>query len=308
MEELKVAVEPIESTEKDATVAEPIATESVEATEGETSTAPAEESTATKIDEAVKSAEEQPADVNEVEDIFSEEPKKDGVQKRIDKLTAEKKALAEENARLKAEKGEQPKTEPQYTEEQLKRAFNKAIAEGDAELAWEIQQYQFKNLEKNLTNKYLEEQKRVTETQQRVTQEWNNVVQQYDYLANEPMYQGSTKELNLKDANSLLYQVALKLFNDPELNNVYRVPGGQKLAVADALQLILRKKKDKIGKSSENDLLKRKLAKEKRKSTLGSGEALRDDAPAPKRYSSEKEKLDDYVNERKKFVAERIGF
>lgn len=303
-EDLKVAADTEQSAGTDET-AQPLAEEAKEAVKEETSDASAEESTAEKTDgETIdeKSVEE------EIDAILEEDDtKKDGVQRRIDKLVAEKKAKDERIAELEARLNEkvEKKEEPKYTEEQLKRALNKAIAEGDADLVWEIQQYQLKQVKDELKNEYTSEQKRMRETAERIAQEWNNTVEQYQYLAKEELYPRSTQELDITNQNSLLYQVALKLFTDPQLRSVYQVPGGQKLAVADALQQIIRKRKVNAG-SSDAELLKRKLAKEKRKSSLGTGESLKEDAPPPRKPGSEKERLDDYINERKKFQADRI--
>ncbi len=279
--------------------------------EGETSTAPAEESTATKIDEAVKATSDEPTEADSIlEDDL--EPHKDGVQKRIDKLTAEKKALQERLEKLEADASKSDPKDPVYSEEQLKKALNKAISEGDADLVWEIQQYQLKQVKKELRDEYAGEQRKRRETVERATKEWSRVVETYDYLSatsESEIYKGSHKELNIKDQTSLLYQVALKLFTsqDTSLRELYGQPGGQQLAVADALQLILKKKRGQLGSKGDTDILKRQLAKEKRKSSLGTGEALKDDTPLPKKFSSDKERLDDYVAERIKFRNDRIG-
>jgi len=86
-----------------------------------------------------------------------DQDKKTGVQKRIDKLVAEKKALEE---RLdKVEKRDTSKT-PEYTEAQLRQAMDKAMSEGDANLMWEIVDYRVK---KEKESALAEERKRMDE-------------------------------------------------------------------------------------------------------------------------------------------------
>lgn len=314
----KTTVESKETTEQDETKSESlattettkevsVATETTAKEEGESSESLAEESTAKESDgKDIKS---------ELDAILSEDEevpvKKDGVQKRIDKLTAEKKALQEKLERLESEKGEKSETETNYTDEQLKRALRKAMDESDPDLVYEIMDYRVKQAKKELRDEYQSEQKKQLETANTIKKEWAQICDNYDYLSSQEereLYPGARKELNIKDNMSLLYQVALSLYNSEEddVRDYYRRPGGQKLAVADALQLILRKKRDKLGTGKEKNLEK-KLAKEKRKSSLGSGESLKEESPA-KKFLTEKESLDDYLAERRKFKAERTGF
>jgi len=104
-----------------------------------------------------------------------------------------------------------------------------------------------------------------------------------------------------------LYQVALTLYqsDDPEKAKYYRGPGGQKLAVTDALTYILSKKAGK-GKDSEKELLKRQLQKEKRKKSIVSG-GPGEESKAPRRALSDAERLEEVISERKKFLEERSG-
>jgi len=240
--------------------------------------------------------------------LKDEEPvHKDGVQKRIDKLTAQLRTVEEERDRLRAEKAtEAPKEGKRYTEEQLKKAWDKAVDENDKDLMWEVQKEREKYIKEDLRKEYLDKERSQIETAQRAAKEWENVVNKYEYLTSpkEPeIYPGSKKELNVVDQKSLIYQVALKLFASDEK---YRNPGGQELAIADALALIMRKKREKIGNTGKETLLSRQLAKEKRKSSLGSGDSMKEDNP-PKKNLSERESLDEYLSERKKFRDDRVG-
>ena len=262
--------------------------------ESETESSPVDE----KADELVKDS--------EIDSLIEEEPvHKDGVQKRIDKLTAQLRSAEEERDRLKAERNTPDTKEiKRYTEDQLKKAFDKAFEDNDKDLMWEIQKEQMKYVKEDLRNEYLNEKKQLVESQKQAVKEWENVVNKYESLASptEPeIYPGARNELNINDNNSLLKRVALKLFEE---NEKYRTPGGQELAVADALALILRKKRGSTTASGKEQLLERKLAKEKRKSSLGTGDSMTEETVSSKPLS-DKERLDEVINERKKYRAER---
>jgi len=276
---------------------------------GEVSTEAEEIADAIKPGEA-ESAEPEPVD--EVEEILAEPKTEEGkshVQKRIDDLTREKKLLEERLTKLEQEKTTKEGKEPEYTDAQLRTAMKKALEDGDGNLAMDIFDYRIKKMEDTLVKRY-EEDKQVTFKQAKAIQdEWNSVVTTYDRYIDPKtpeIYAGSHKDLSLRDASSLLYQVALALYqsDDPTKAAYYHQVGGQKLAVADAMAYILSKKAGK-GKDSEKELLKRQLQKEKRKkSIVGGGPG--EESKAPGRPQTDAERLEEVIEERKKFQEERM--
>jgi hypothetical protein len=256
--------------------------------------------------------EKEPAEIEGLDEELSlddldldgkEQDKKSGVQKRIDKLVAEKKALEE---RLdKIEQRSTSKT-PEYTEEQLKRAMEKAMSEGDSSLMWEIIDYRVRKEKESALAEERKRSEEASKAQQRTAQEWFSVVEEYEHFADnsEPeLFKGSHRDLNIKDSKSLLMQVATKLYQDPNRAERYRKEGGQRLAISDAIRFIIRKKNASVS-SKETDQLKRKLAKEKRKSSVSSGSAVKKESPVIRSRGSA---LDDYLSERRNELAKMRG-
>ena len=245
-----------------------------------------------------------------LDDFEEPEEKKSGVQKRIDKLVAGKKAsdertrvLEEKLSRL--EQGKQGDV-PEYSEAQLRAALDKAVEQGDSNLMWEIQDYREKRFEKRMEEKYLKYHQGPIEAQKRQNQEWSTIVEEYSYLSDseEPeLFKGSHRDLNVKDTNSTVYKLASKLYLDPERVERYQKDGGQRLAVSDAVRMILRKKNAKV-QSKETKILKRQLVKEKQKSSVSSGKAVKADSSKP---ISHKTSLEEYMAERKKHKATLAG-
>jgi len=252
-------------------------------------------------------SEDDPDEID-IDDIIAGDKKEDterkpGYEKRIDKLTARLKSAEE---KLSKYENKEAVDKGEYTEPQLRKALTKAINEGDATLIYDIMDYMSEQKANALRKEYQTEQKKVQEAQQQQRQEWGTIVQRYeDYSDTEnEIYPGSSRDLNLKDQRSLLFQTATKLYmsDQEELFQRYHKPGGQELAVADALQMIIRKR-GRNPKDKEKDLLKRKLAKEKRKKSLGSGSPGKEER-APAKPMTAQEKLRDYLEERKKMQKE----
>jgi len=250
-------------------------------------------------------SEEEQDETDEVDEILAEpksDEEKSNVQRRIDKLTAELKTLREDNERMRSEKI--PEGKKKYTNEQLGTAMMKAVMENDSDLMTEIIQHIREDTKQELVEMYNNKQKEVWDNQKRTADEWNGAVNAYSKYADTKVpeiYPGSHKDLNLKDGTSLLYQVALALYwsDDEEKAKYYRgQSGGQKLAVADALNSILAKKASKSKKPTKSEL------KDKRKSSIASGGPGAEEKPL-KRPMTDTERLDDVINERKKYKSER---
>jgi len=262
---------------------------------------------------AVEDAE--PAEeVDEVEEILKPKTEEDKshVQRRIDNLTAELKTAQAELNVLKGEKATRDGKTPEYTDAQLRTAMKKAMDEGDADLAMDIQDYRLKKMEENLIKRYEEDKQAGVKQAQVIQEEWNQVAGAYSKYADtkiQPLYPGSHADLDLKTHTSLLYQVAMALYwsDDPEKAKYYRSgPGGQKLAVADAFTYILSKKAGTKGKDSEKEKLKRQLQKEKRKKSIVSG-VPGEETKTPRRPLTDTERLEEVIAERKKFQEERAS-
>jgi len=243
-----------------------------------------------------------------VEEFFEGE-KKDPIQKRIDRLVAEKKAAEERLIALEAkfEASQDTKSEKtSYSRQQLNTAMKKAMEDGDYDLMNEIFDYKVGQVEEKLKTEYETEQKKVIDRTNDAKMEWEDVRGRYSYLSDDAeaeIYPGARAELNLNNQNSILYQLSAYLFNNPDekTRKYYQQRGGQKLAVADALSQILKKRRGLTPKNKEATLLKKELAKEKRKKSLGGGSPGKQEDNSPKRPLTSKEALDGYIEDRKKW-------
>jgi hypothetical protein len=269
--------------------------------EGDTSTA--------LEDDATSETDDGELSLDDFDEPEEEEAKRTGFQKRIDKLFAEKKA-AEERSRQLEERLSRLETKkeetPEYSEAQLRKAMAKAIEEGDANLMYEIVDYRIKKAKKEAIEEERSRLKEGEEKQKRHAQEWNTIVEEYSYLSDpqEPeLFSGSHSALNVSDQNSTVFKLATKLYLDPERSDRYQKDGGQRLAVSDAVRMILRKKNAKV-QSKETKILKRQLVKEKQKSSVASGRAVKGETSAP---VSSKTSLEEYMEERRKAKAGIAG-
>jgi len=226
----------------------------------------------------------------------SEPEEKSGYQKRIDGLIARVKAAEDEVALLKKQR---ENDDVEYTNEQLSRAWRKGVEEQNAILQEEVITARLKKAQKEAIEGERKRQMEAIEQQKKAQQEWASIVEEYSQYSdpNVPeIYKGSHKDLNISSQNSLVYKLATALFRDPKRAERYQRDGGQRLAVSDALRFIRQKKNAKI-ESKETTILKRKLAKEKQKTSVSSGKAMKAESSAP---ISHKTSLEDYINERKK--------
>ena len=199
-----------------------------------------------------------------------------------------------------------------YSKEQLAKAMKSAMEDGDYDLMMDIYDYKVESMKDELKDEYVKEQKSVTERAKKAQEEWQTVQRDYSYLAsqNEPeLYNGSRRELNIGDPTSLLYKIAIQLFNaqDPSVHAKYQGPGGQRLAVADALSYILRKRRGKKINNKETSVLKKRLSKEKRKNSLASGSPGKEETVKSKGPMSDKDRINDYIESRRKSKNALLG-
>ena len=301
-DEVKGESEAVEETQENTGLE---ATEEVKSPEADEISEEAEETPIVPLEESVPLVDDTEAEVVDVESLLAEPASDDedlprGAIKRIDKLTAR---LKDAEEKLAKQQDKESIDTGKYTPDQLNKAYKKAIEEGDSALAMDVMDYKIDQVKESLRKEYQAEQKQNIQQQQQINKEWISTVEKYDeYTSSDnEIYDGSSKDLNLKDQKSLLHQLAVRLYSTQQEDAFqrYHKPGGQELAVADAFQLILKKKRGTPPKDKEKDLLKRKLAKEKRKKSLGSGSPGAEDK-SPAKPKNKKEALDEYLSERRK--------
>jgi len=268
---------------------------------------------AEEIAAAITPGEEETAkeELSEVDKILKEAESEEtpNVQRRIDKLTAEKKALEERLAKVEAQQATKDGKLPKYTDDQLKVALKKGIEEGDSNLVWDIMDHIRKQTKQDLIEMYEGEKRQYTERQQKIDGEWKETVNAYGKYADTKVpeiWSNSHKDLDLKNGTSMLYQIAMALYwnKDPEKAQYYQgQPGGQKLAVADALTYLLR---TKAGKKSDTKVksLTKQLTKERMKKSPVSGGPSGEEkvSRAPQ---TEEDRLAEVIAERKAYQVER---
>lgn len=292
-EALPVGDAPFKSTEE--ATAEP---------EGETAEISEE---AQEIAKTIEPGEEKDAEegLSEVDKILkdSETEETPNVQKRIDRLTAELKSLKEENAKYKEQKpaAEEKKS---YTEDQLAFAMMKAVEENNPTLMRDVIKEIRGGVKEELIKMYNEEKQAGQKQYEQVESEWKETVDAYSKYADTKVpaiWPTSHKDLNLRDGTSLLYQVAMQLYTS---NPIYKQPGGQKMAVADALTAVMRSKAGK-GSNSKVKKLEGQLTKERMKRSPVSGVPGGGESKARTAPKTAQEDLDEYIAERKQYQSER---
>lgn len=284
----RIPKEPAFGPDEEAKDAEP----SEEDKEKEASEPESESATDEKTDEAEELKEETPEDDEAVAHV------KASMQKRIDKLTAEKKATEERLAKIEAKLDKpEDKKEPVYTKEQLKAATKKFMEEGDSDGMFEIMEYMARQETKALKNEYLNEQKRIREEAEAKQREWNSVTMHYS--------NDEDPTLDIRKPNSTLYKVAKQFYEDPEIGPTYLLPGGGGMlqAVADAHAEILKYRADK-GVKEKKPIIKAKEVKERRKTSMAGTGSMKPERTVPKSSGND---LDDYLAERKSALASRKG-
>ena len=244
---IKVPVVP-ETTADESLIENPrAAIEQAVITENETIPAPISEEPEVTPEEVVKKDEV-------VEDPL--ERIKKSVQKRIDKVVAQKKTAEEELAEARAEierlkanpKASEtavPKDDAPPTPEQVEAYILKMREEGNAKEEIAATRYLIK-LEKELAVKAVKDEqenlkKQVDAKNQKQLADWTNLSKDYVILAPDGKVD-MKHDLNLSNQNGLLYKTALALYQDKELHaDFYNDPDtiqGFRRAVSDAYREI----------------------------------------------------------------------
>ncbi len=174
-------------------------------------------------------AEETVKPVEEAAPLSTDDALKKKIQSRINKEVAKRKTAEEELAETKAElerlrnsKAEvvdstKPNAEP--TIEQCEAYIIKCREEGDVKNEMAAMRYMIK-LEKEAAIKEVEKKQ---EEQYRKTTEVS-AKQQTDWINLNRDYESDNPDLDLKNQNGLLYKEAMRLYQDPDLREVYSDP------------------------------------------------------------------------------------
>ncbi len=210
-----------------------------------------------EVDSETLPKEEKKEEIKVAEDDPLERIKK-SVQKRIDKVVAQKKSVEEELAETKAEltrlkaSPKSPETVPdkkedgkEPTPEQVESYIIKMREEGNVKEEIAATRYLIK-LEKELALKEVRDEQIKTQKESEAKNskelaDWTDLSK--DYLAYDETGKLDAKsDLNLSNQNGLLYKTALALYNDKELHaDFYDNPNvmqGFRRAVADAYREI----------------------------------------------------------------------
>ena len=162
------------------------------------------------------------ADSLELEDFDGDEPEhKSGERKRIDKLTAQLRAMEEKLATAEEKQPEANKQteKPKFSRGQLQKAIEDGIDKGDSNLILEVFEYMAESTEQKLRNEYVSEQQKTVKAQEQKVQEWTSLVEDNSYLWEDgetEIYKGARKELDLTNPKSLLKQLATQIYLDPK--------------------------------------------------------------------------------------------
>jgi hypothetical protein len=268
-----------------------------------------EEDLSEESDEVTEDSEtEESESTNPVEEMINEH-KKDGKQKRIDKLTAINSDLTGELATIKQQIQEltsaknKETTEVSYTDEQLETALEKAIETGDSGLQFEVMKEMQKQAEKKAYDRIKGDERKLQEEQKALQTEVNKVRTNYSYLSDTDtpeLYEGSHEDMDVNNPKSLIAQTATYLYNmqSAEAKTRYTGVQGISIAVNDALKIILNHKKGLRPKDKEKESLKRKVKKAGKKTSVSGSKSVKTDTKTPKQKTSD-ESFQDEIAHRK---------
>lgn len=263
--------------------------------------------------EEVNSGKEE-APIDEVDDLINKT--RHGMQKRIDKLTAQSKEQNSENESLRAEiellksqlssltsnqpaDGSQAKSEKQYTYEELDRAYEKAMTDGDVELMREIRKHERANYMRDAEKMYSQMARPNTEQIKALNEEWKQVERVFVPYSSDDgpeIYPGSREDLNIGNPQSRLVQLASAKY---KTDAKYKVNGGIVLAFADAFKDILSAR-TKSRSSAKPEILKKKVNKLTIQNSQGLSHSMKSEgAVKPSKNKSKAEELDDYISWRR---------
>ena len=285
MNEVEVAEEPTESS--DAGEEEKPSESSTE--EEPPPSEPSDGTPETKPDESETEGDSEPAEetappieLSDAELDAEIQSKKDNVQKRIDKITAQKKAAESEVETLRKQvetlsqkvDGKSTAT-PKYTDEQLKAALAKAMADGNHDLQFEVYSHMVKREREDAVAEINRQDTAQQNLAQQEKQVWSSVVENYSTITD--------PDFNVNDPNSKLMVVAKKLLTDTTTGPRYAEMGPVKFYVVtkDAENLILNARlKKQTNKKTKS--LEKQLVREKKKTRVTSGKSTPSQSAKPK--------------------------
>lgn len=236
---------------------------------------------------------------------------KDGKDKRIGKLTAEKYEYQRQIDELKAQLDEVKKitVKPEegaqeYTRDQLLKAMEEAVRDGDAGLQFQIMEAMQKQAETKVRKELTSREEAQNEASSRINREITDARDTFNYLWNEDtpeLYAGAKPELDLTNQNSLLAQTANYLYRlgNDEAKLRYQRVGGVAIAISDALKIILNRRKGSKPKDSEKEALKKQVKKANRGSFIPGSDVVKDEQISVVSKKTKKENFDDEIKRRK---------
>lgn len=270
----------------------------------EEDTETSEESSTSESDsetsETKEGEEEESAESDDLDEILPK--KKTGVQKRIDRLTAEKHQL---EARLKVlEDKSESKKERSYSEEELVQAERKAIADNDIGLLNDVNKERIKNMRHNLEESYRKDKEKTQVTANKGKVEWQTILESYSPDNLPEVYKGNP-DYDVSNTSSKLYRIAKAYFEDSEMGDRYKGEGGMFRAVADAFMELVKIGDKKKKKSPNEKKLERKLAKAKMKTQLDTGTTQKSKGETGLKETGDPVK--DFIAERRAAKAKAVG-
>jgi hypothetical protein len=256
--------------------------------------------------------EPQAKETDDIDDLLSNR-----AQKRIDKLTAEKKAAAEEVESLKTKLNEleaklngEPKTEKKddrLSDDQIAKAIQKGVDEGDMSVIVDAIKYIAEETKKGVLKEQEDLQKAQIETAQKKAMEWAEITNEYSPEAYQYESLKADPDFDITNNKSKLFRLASRLFVDKGYANENK---GQTRAVREAYSILLERKLNdrpvQKANTSETEGLKARLAKEQRKKAFLSGGDTGGEQTR-KEPITENNELDSYIANRAKSKEEKLG-
>lgn len=236
-------------------------------------------------------------------------------QKRIDKLTAEKKSAAEANVELtrrleelegkvgKPEK-EEKSSETVFSDEQLTNAIQAGIDENDVSVIVDAMKYIADKTKKDTLREQSELQQKQAQVNQQKNKEWTTLVEEYSPDAYRIPSLKEDPDFNLKNQDSKIFRLANALFDK---NGYGKVDNGTSRAVREAYSILLETKINtpSSGIKDETEGLKNRLGKEQRKKAIIGG--ANSGGEKSSRPITEKDELSEYIQSRQKSKNTKLG-
>jgi hypothetical protein len=261
-----------------------------------------------------ETSEPQAEQTDDIDDLLSNR-----VQRRIDKLTAEKKSANEENDLLKAriaaletkfDQSKEPKEEKKseaLSDDQIAKAIQRGIDDGDTSVIVDAIKYITGQVKEQTVKEQQEIAQKQAEAVQKRNTEWFSLAKEYSPEAYQSELLKSDPDFNLTDQGSKLYRLANRLFSDKGYGQQEQ---GQSRAVREAYSILLERKlegdtKPTPKKNDETEGLKNRLGKEQRKTSILGGANEAEETPS--KPLTQEDELSEYISSRNKSKNTKLG-